>query len=273
MAALSLVAGASAAFPACVHDDSTIFIQSVLAAQTSTQPGAICTYNADPMQPFISSGVLDLELKPEYEGEFLIGNQMVATANSSQLQTETSVATISHATVRITTADGRTELDRYTRSVTANIPPASGNTPGYASLGPVTIIDEKAVLSDPVQQKLVPGGTVRLLTFVRFSATTLGGQAVESNELQFPVDICRGCLITFTNNPLCPFPNCVANQSAGSTTSQPSVPCSGSIGQDLAVDCNTCANLGNLNCRGAFLGAPGTSCVVDAGGGGSGGGG
>ncbi len=273
LAAVSLVACVAVAFSACVHDDSTIFVQSVLAPQTSSQAGALCTWNSDPTQPFISSGVLDLQLRPEYDAEFLVGNQMAAQANSSQLQTETSYVEITAAVVRITTSNtlnGVVTLAKYTRLATATIPPASGNNPGYTPIGPVTILDEPTLTSPAVQTQLVPGGTVRLVAHVKFSGKSLGGQSVESNEFEFPVDICSGCLITFTNNPLCPLPNCVGNPSSTNSSSQPLIPCGGTIGQDLPIDCNTCSNLGIENCRGAFQGAAGSSCattsVVDAGG-------
>ncbi len=267
LAALSLVGGVATAFSACVHDDSTIFVQSVLAPQTSSQPETPCTYTADPTEPFLSSGVLDLALRTEYDAVFLLGNQMASQANSSQLQTETSFVNITHAIVRITTADGQ-ELATYTRLTAATIPPASGNTPGFSTIGAVEVIDGTTLGGPAVQQNLVPGGSVRLVTNVRFAGTSLGGESVESNEFQFPVDICIGCLIGFTNNPVCPVPNCVGNPGASTTASQPLIPCGNNIGQDLPIDCNTCSNMGYGSCRGAYQGAPGTTCapVVDAGG-------
>jgi hypothetical protein len=251
--ALSLAAGVAAAFSACVHDDSTIFIQSVLAPQTSSQPGTLCTYTSDPTQAFLSSGVLDLALKAEYDGEFLLGNQMVSQANSSQLQTETSIVNIEYATVRITTADNQ-QLANYTRRSITTIPPAVGNTPGYSPIGPVAIIDAPTLASPAVVGNLVSGGTVRLLAYVSFSGTSTGGESVQSDELEYPVDICNGCLITFTNNPLCPTPNCVGNAAASATSSTPLIPCTGSIGQDIAIDCTTCSNMGIESCRGSPCG-------------------
>jgi hypothetical protein len=255
---LSLVAGVSAAFSACVHDDSTIFVQNVLAPQTSSQAGSLCVYTPDPTQAFISSGVLDLALRPQYKAMFLLGNQMVAQANSSQLQTETSIAKIEHAVVRITTFDGNEQLARYTEDTEANVPPASGDTPGYSTIGRVTIVDPQTAASPAVQQHLVPGGTVRLVTYVRFEGTTLGGQAVESNEFQFPVDVCYGCLITFTNDPRYPIPNCVGS-GAASTSNQPLIPCGDTIGQDIPIDCSSCESLGEENCRGAYVPTQGSA--------------
>ena len=60
LAAVSLLAGlggAGAAFMACVHDDSTLYVHDALAPKFA-QMGSICTWTPDPMQAFISSGIL-----------------------------------------------------------------------------------------------------------------------------------------------------------------------------------------------------------------------
>jgi hypothetical protein len=253
LAGLSLIAGAAPVFSACVHNDSTIFVRDVLAPQTSSQSGALCLYTADPAQAFISSGTLDYALRPQYDAIFLVGNQMVPEVNANQLQTETSTVTIQGAIVRITDRGGK-QIGNYTRLAAATLSPSSGNTPGYAPIG-VTIVDAttlgsapagseiQQVISGPLQQS----GTVRLVTYVRFFGVTLGGRSVESDEFEFPVDVCNGCLIRFSDNPRFPTPNCVGNAaSAGSTATQPVVPCL--FGQDVAIDCNlVCQDLPTCN--------------------------
>jgi hypothetical protein len=252
---LSLAAGGAWAFSACVHNDSTIFIRDVLAPQTASSSTMVCSYTADPTQPTISSGVVDIALRATYDAEFLIGNQMVAQVNGSQLQTETSIVTIQGAIVRVTS--GTQQLSTYTRLASASIPPLSGNTAGYGAVGPVTIIDEPSLSSAGAFLTSQGAGAVtRLVSHVRFFGVTLGGQSVESNEFEFPVDVCIGCLIAFTNNPLYATPNCVGT-AAGSGSTQAVVPCQ--PGQDLAVDCNACQ--ANPACRGAVQGA----VAVDAG--------
>jgi hypothetical protein len=73
--------GASAIF-ACTHDDSTLFVQDVLAAQPVTQ-GQVCFFTADPTQDHISSGILDIALRDEYDPTYLVGNQGVQLSNSA----------------------------------------------------------------------------------------------------------------------------------------------------------------------------------------------
>ncbi len=53
-----------------------------------------------------------------------------------------------------------------------------------------------AVADDLANQ---PSGYVRFVTYVRFFGVTLGGRSVETNELEFPVDVCADCLVNYTN--------------------------------------------------------------------------
>jgi hypothetical protein len=259
LAGLSLIPGAAFVFSACVHNDSTVFVRDVLAPQTSSQSGAVCLYTADPAQAFISSGTLDIALRPQYDAIYLVGNQMVPEVNANQLQTETSTVTIQGAIVRITNNRGD-ELDRYTRLAAATLSPSSGNTPGYAPIG-VTIVDPLALSRDAEIQANVVGavlgqsGLVRVVTYVRFFGVTLGGKSVESDEFEFPVDVCNGCLVRFTNDPTLRTPNCVGGTA---TTGQPVVPCL--FGQDVSIDCNlVCQDLPTCNANSRL------PAIVDAG--------
>jgi hypothetical protein len=75
---------------------------------------------------------------------------------------------------------------------------------------------------------------------------------------EFPVDVCRDCLISFTGadiDPLCTVPNCLGNPSVQSDAGS-LVPCM--LGQDSLVDCQVCKGLGIADCN------PPAQCV-DAG--------
>jgi hypothetical protein len=99
-----------------------------------------------------------------------------------------------------------------------------------------------------------------LTTFVTFFGNTLGGQPVQTGEFSFPVDVCKGCLITFSAadmSPLYPEPNCAQNPAQ--TGNAPSaLPCI--VGQDLSIDCIQCQAV--PDCHGAL------GIVDDAGAGG-----
>jgi hypothetical protein len=249
---------AVAAVPACAHNDSTLFVQSVLQAQPVSQ-GSTCSFTSDPKQPSISSGFLDVAFRNQYDAAFLLGNQMVSESNSQQLQTETSIITVQGAVVRVTDAAGA-QLSTFTRLASTTIYPSSGTTPGYAPIE-VTIIDSSSTTGNPnVMSTVAGGGFARLVTYVKFFGNTLGGKSVESDEFEFPVDVCLGCLISFpasdVNASLLPVLNC--GNGATSTTSTAPIPCV--AGQDSQIECSAC--LGNPYCN------PPTTPIADAGAGG-----
>jgi hypothetical protein len=260
-----LTVGAVAFAAACTHDDSTIFIQDVLAPQevSNNQP---CIFTSSTTQAVLPSGILDVDFRYQYDPTFLVGNQMVPEQNTQQLVTETSTVNIQGAVVRITDAAGN-QLTTFTRLAAGTIYPSTGGVPGYAPIS-VTVIDRDTILNNAAIQSTVINaarpGVVRLVTYTRIFGKSLGGKYVESNEFEFPVDVCRGCLITFSPQDinlsgLYPVPNCLGN-GTGSSSAQQSLPCV--VGQDLQIDCIQCLNV--PDCHGAYQG----SLIVDAGGGG-----
>ena len=241
---------------ACAHDDSTIYVQSVLAPPLVAPGTAACVYTADPTQESLSSGTLDIALRDHYDAAFLLANQIVARGDPAAPETETSIVNIKGAVVRITDSAGM-PLNSYTRLVSAVIAPAVGTTPGYAAVFPVMIIDQGTVAS----LGALPFNDVRrLVVFIKFFGDTLGGQYVESDDFQFPVDVCNECLISFSASdisPACENLNCLGNAAATSTS--PTVPCDL---EDFLVDCQAC--LESPICNPPCMARP----VVDAGAGG-----
>ena len=256
----AFAAGAAAVIAtACTHDDSTIFVHSVLA-QPLVAPGQSCTYTSDPTQATITYGVLDMGIVNNgfghagYQAEFLVGNQLVPQGNPASPATETSYVNIQGAVVRITDIAGN-QIRTYTELLGATIPPSVGTTPGYAPM-PVTVVD--GVATDMFLATVEAGNGVRLISYTRFFGKTLGGQSVESNEFEFPVDLVYGDLVSFpvgvTNKAFSPQPNCVNGASA--TTTSTSVPCI--LGQDDVIPCTACVGA-------PVCGSIGVTSIFDAG--------
>jgi hypothetical protein len=246
LAGVAVLGSTGLVVAACQHNDSTIFVQDVLAPQELTN-GMQCVFTSQTSQATISSGVLDVDFLREYNAVYLVGNQMVPEVNSQQLQTETSTVTIQGAAVRITDSSG-TQLTTFTRLAAATIYPSSGGVPSFAPIS-VTTIDQNTINTDPdiaakvfAPMPFTQAGTVRLVTYVKFFGQTLGGRHVESGEFEFPVDVCRGCLIGFSGantRQSCAVPNCLnAGLSSTTTVSSPCIP-----GQDLPVDCSLCIGI------------------------------
>ena len=250
LAGVSLVTACVVSISACKHDDSTLFVQDVLAAQP-VAAGAQCTFTSDPTQPFISSGVLDIAFRQEYDPTYLIANQAVAEVNSQQLATETDIITVQGAVVRITDASGN-QLNTFTRLASATVYPSSGSVPGYAPIT-VTTLDSATIANDAdLQLNVNNQGTTRLITYVKFFGLTTGGNNIESGEFEFPVDVCKGCLVVFgadDESSAYPLPNC---KNAGNSSSSTSLPSPCVQGQDFSVDCSLCQSLSV--CQGAAAG-------------------
>ena len=256
LAGVSLLAGGVAAMAACKHDDSTLFVLNVLAAQP-VSAGAQCTFTSDPTQAHISSGVLDIAFVSEYNPTYLIANQSVAEVNSQQLATETNIITVQGAVVTITDAAGN-QLNQFSRLAAATVSPASGAVPGYAPIT-VTTIDSNTIQNDThLQQIVAGGGNIRLVTYVKFFGQTTGGNTIESDTFEFPVDVCKGCLVSFSStsdDPALPQPNCRGAASSSSSLPSPCIK-----GQDFGFDCSLCQS--NTACQGALAGV---AVVPDAG--------
>jgi hypothetical protein len=223
-----------------------LFIRSV---QAPSATGGTCTYVADPSQPTLFYGQLDAALSNRYEAILLVGNQMTPQGDPVQARTETSRIELQYAVVRITDAYG-TQLNTYTTVTAGTVDPASGSTPEYTTVA-VEAVDPSTVA------KFLPGGTglpsndppitvngssVQVIAYIQLFGQTLGGQNVSSNDFEFPIQICAGCLVQGISNDVC------AVTSSASTE----VPCN--LGQDLPVSCSLCNEpycmCGALSCSG-----------------------
>jgi hypothetical protein len=264
IAVVGVTVGAAGLTSACAHDDSTIFVRMVIAPPAS-QGGGVCLYTADPSQPMINGGVLDVLLRSSYQPVFLVGNQMTPQENPDNDRTETSRVNLQGAIVRVTDVNGTDLRPAFTRSAAGTVDPAAGGTPSYSAFS-VEILDSS--VTDGLKAQLKGSrGSVRVMSYVKVFGHTLGGLRVESNEFQYPIDVCYGCLVIFpagvdSNLPGFPQPNC-ANTGTGSATtaSQPCV-----LGQDNDVDCRLCSGDPNPEIAAACGGV--TTVSSDAGGGG-----
>jgi hypothetical protein len=242
LGALTAVGGLAILGPACAHDDSSFFLNAVLAPpQGSANSG--CVFTSDPTQPRLSTGVLDVDLvqggNGDYTAWFLAGNQLITEGNTEQLQTETSRIIIQGAVVTVTLADG-TKIPGGTGSYTApssgEIDPSAGETPGYSAVS-FEIVDPATVTA--LKNQLPPFNDEWIVSEVKAFGTTIGGDHVESNTFQFPIRVCRGCLILWaTDTTMEPQPNCL-----GTFETTPMLPSICYLGQDVGgVPCTACTS-------------------------------
>src|SRR5262245_53316356 len=101
-----LVAGAVAATAGisasgCVDNNETLFINGVLALVAPS-----CTYKADPTQPILFEGTLDVLFKHSYLAGILVGNQYTPRGQKQNLKAESTRITLRGAEVTLTDSVG-----------------------------------------------------------------------------------------------------------------------------------------------------------------------
>ncbi len=225
---------------ACAHDDSTVFVRGV-QAPPATMTGGVCTFTADPGGAFLSTGVLDIAFTGGYSAEVLVGSQLISQANHDQIRTESASITLQGAIVRLTDASG-TQIKSFTSLSSGFVLPGNGSTASYGDTA-VTLIDPAT--SDLLRATLPAHGSKLILAFFKIFGQTLGGTSVETDEFQFPINVCNGCLVVFPSgsqdNALAMVENKPNCKGTGATTTMITTPCIS--GQDVPVDCRTCQGL------------------------------
>jgi hypothetical protein len=178
----SLVLASLAVAPSfgCAENESSLYIEGVLAVEESG-----CVARPEPGATLRSFGVLDLALREDYTAVLLVGNQLSTQGDRNRLRTETARLVLTGAEVRIhDLADNL--LDEYTVRANGFVDPApSADSPGFGSVA-VTIIQPESNID-----------VGDFIVKIRVFGETLGHQEIESSELQFPLTVCRGCLISF----------------------------------------------------------------------------
>ncbi len=225
---------ATAFTPACAENDQSIFIRSALAPSTNRQGGR-CVYTSDPTQTGLFLGEVDIAFTNSYTAVLLIGNQLAQRGDSANTRAESNRAHINGAVVRVTDPNGGL-IGEFTSLATGFVEPQLNN---QASYGPimVTAIDVPTMAKiaadvDFERPKLVAAN-------IKVFGRTVGGVDLESGEFQFPIRVCKGCLVTFegyddkaTDVVECKRP---ADDAAGSTDD---LPCRS--GQDERTPCLYC---------------------------------
>lgn len=238
-AALS-VAALAAMTPSCADDEQTVFIRQVAAPPVLTTQGGTCTYSADLNSGVLLQGTLDVALSSVYSMHLIVGNQMVKRGDALNVRAESNRVTFNGAVVRVSDVNDAT-LSEFTTYGTGFADPASGSDPGY---GLLSIVGVDAAASAKAIASAGATGTTQVLVHVKAFGRTGGGTDVETGEFQFPVAICRGCLVDFSSgtDPAQPLPNCAKSIATSSNVVFPCV-----LGQDQPVACQLCQ--GNDACK------------------------
>jgi len=229
--ALLLTLGSLPLIPSCADNNSSMFVVGVLALDKTT-----CVAKADNSSAILAGGVMDVAFTQSYTGFVLVGNQLTERGSREQLRTETSRVALRGAEVTLTTLDGKV-LGNYSTVGTGFVDASAGDVPAYAAMS-VNIIP--SALGG--NEALLNAGAV--VAKIRVFGDTLGNIAVTSSELDFPIRVCKGCLVAYPTSaadPSVPVGSpykCTTAASTTDTTSE-AVPCI--VGQDDSFSCTACS--------------------------------
>jgi len=219
--------------PGCAENQSSLFVRGAMLVPSDT-----CEVSADASATLIFRGVLDLAFTTEYRGVLLVGNQMVRRGNSASLRTETSRVSFESADVRILDAAGN-ELGAFSAPASGFVDPSTGTEPGYGTVS-VVMVDSGSAAGAVGGADGGSRTPVEVVANVIVRGTTLGGEEIATGEWQFPIDVCRGCLVFFpgeADDPLVPGTDCSIRDDAPSLCR---------VGLDSPVDCRFCSGSNSI---------------------------
>jgi hypothetical protein len=176
--------GTLALTSSCADNNSSLFVIGVIDINTTS-----CVAKPDTTDAFLAAGTMDLAFTNSYTASVLVGNQLTQRGSREQLRTETSRISLRGAEVKLTTLDGR-ELGNYSTVGTGFVDAASGDVPSYASMS-VNLIPSALGNSAAVR------GAKVVLAKIRVFGDSLGNASITSSELDFPINICEGCLVLY----------------------------------------------------------------------------
>jgi hypothetical protein len=214
--ALLLTLGSLPLMPSCADNNSSLFVVGAIALDPAT-----CVAKPDNTAVLLPGGIMDVVFTQSYSAFLLVGNQLTQRGSREQLRTET-------------TLDGKT-LGNYSTVGTGFVNNAAGDVPSYAAMS-VNIIPSALGSTAAVLE----AGTV--LAKIRVFGDTLGNAAITSNELDFPIRVCAGCLVNYPSSAIDPTspPGMFLCSTAPSTTQTTETgPCV--VGQDQSFPCTACS--------------------------------
>jgi len=225
---VAVLLGVMAVSGGCTEDQTGFFILGNVAVDAPE-----CVARADTSSALISSGVLDVALKPDYEASLLVGSQLAPRGDKANLRTETMITTITGAEVQLFTDTGTLDTE-FTVPAAGVILPDSGNDPGF---GIITATLIPAASGIALAGELNNPAEVRTrVAKVTVFGKTIGGLEVETAPLSYVIRVCEGCLVDFPASAYDPSAGCVPSSTGESIVP----PCR--TGQDDVVDCRYCTN-------------------------------
>jgi hypothetical protein len=222
--------GTLALTSSCADNNSSLYVIGVIDTNSTS-----CVAKADTSDGFLPAGTLDVAFTSSYTAFVLVGNQLTQRGSREQLRTETSRISLRGAEVTLTTLDGR-ELGNYSTVGTGFVDASAGDVPAYASMA-VNVIPAALGNSDAVRNAKV------VLAKIRVFGDSLGNASITSSELDFPINICTGCLVRYPSEARDPSvdPKEPYKCTTAATTTQTTAVAPCVQGQDAPFACTFCS--------------------------------
>ena len=220
---------------ACVEETPAIFIVQNNAL------GDQCEVTNTAAAGVQGSGTMDLTVARSYRMNLFVENLMNESgANSLGTATggayEGNRVTFTNAVVSVIGPPNLvTQLPENQQ-----IPISGTLEPGGSAVVQLDVIG--ATLGQQLSAEIPFRGTVvPLRAQVQFTGLTTSGTEVFSNVFNYPLDVCRGCLLEFPPESVSeadPLPNCLATPEDSTE-----LPSDCAAGQDSELDCRVCRNI------------------------------
>ena len=206
-----------AALVSCDAEDFSIQLYNVIPTDAECKYVNLATES-------LPSGTVDLALAPTYSLNLVAQNRLTnnVTANNLKPSDGFSVTT----TINLTSLSVRyIDVDEVDIGLDPEVNiPVSGVLPVLASttssttrtgtvvLPEITVLDPQMVQilsQNNLFRRVTPSGKVvtrgnfKIVLAMRLYGKTLDGKEVQSNEVQFPVNVCVGCLVTSSAQTSC----------------------------------------------------------------------
>jgi hypothetical protein len=231
LGALLLLGAASAG---CTDEQTGFFVMGNMLLDSGD-----CVVRAEGDATLLFSGLVDVALRPDYVGTLLVGSQLAPRGDKGNLRTETMIASMTGAEVRLYNDTGALATAPFTVPAPGVIRPESSDS-GFGIVE-ATLIPASTGADISVELTNYKQRSTYVAEVVVFGKT-IGGLEVETSPFTYVIRACEGCLIEF--------PPEVINPSDGSCsvegTDESDAPCR--FGQDNPVSCTSCS-VDNPFCR------------------------
>jgi hypothetical protein len=264
--ALTLAAGAIALAPSCAENHESVFIRQM---QQLKQPD--CTVKNDANAIATTGGVLDVGLSYVYVGYPLVGSQLISRGDPKTSRAEANRVAIKGAEVRLTylAPGGDQELGFFSVQASGIIDTTSSADPAYGVTNVELVPAVHGRKAAAILKGLIGNDLSKMSTTISLNASfkvfgeTLGGQQVETANIDFPITACYGCLVKFPADAASTILgtkgvfNCLGAPKEGASTGDGCT-----LGQDFASDCRACQGLpACVACSTAVACPAGSACV------------